>query len=267
MTLRSENSMARIVRMALAAALITAGNPVAFSAEGLTTLSTGADYSSGDYGLSDSTRVFYVPVTAKHETGRWAFKLVVPYIRITGPSNVVGAPENQVILPDLSFARRTESGLGDVVASAFYNVLNPRGAPLGLDFGAKIKFGTADDSRGLGTGKNDFSLQADFFKAIGAFTPFGTLGYRRYGDPEGVDLRNVVYGTVGSSYRISQPTTVGLAYDWRDRIVEGRDRVSELTAYVSRRLSGNWKLQVYAVRGFTNASPDFGGGLSLAYSF
>ena len=256
--------MVRMFRLALTAALITIGNSMASGAEGLTTLSTGADYSSGTYGLSDSTRVFYVPVTAKHETGRWALKLVVPYIRITGPSNVVGAPENQVILPGGGFARRTESGLGDVVASAFYNVLS---APFGLDIGAKIKFGTADENRGLGTGENDFSLQADFFKAIGAFTPFGTLGYRRYGDPEGVDLRNVVYGTLGSSYRMSQPTTVGLVYDWRDRIVQGRDRVSELTAYVSRRFSGDWKLQLYAVRGFTDASPDFGAGTALAYSF
>jgi hypothetical protein len=259
--------MARIVRMALAAALITTGNPIALGAEGLTTLSVGADYSSGNFGLSDSTRVFYLPTTAKHETGRWVLKLVVPYIRITGPSNVVGAPENQVILPNGSFALRTESGLGDVVASAFYNVLNGRDTPLGLDIGAKIKFGTADDSRGLGTGKNDYSVQADFFKAIGAFTPFGTLGYRRYGDPAGVDLRNVAYGTIGSSYRMSQLTSVGLAYDWRDRIVEGSGRVSELTAYVSRRFSGDWKLQIYAVRGFTDASPDFGAGSSLAYSF
>ncbi len=259
--------MARIVRVALAAALITTGNSIAFGAEGLTTLSIGADYSSGNYGLSDTTRVFYLPVTAKNEAGRWVLKLVVPYIRITGPSNVVGAPENQVILPNGGFARRTESGLGDVVANAFYNVFDGRNTPLGLDFGAKIKFGTADDSRGLGTGKNDFSLQADFFKAIGAFTPFGTLGYRRYGDPAGVDLRNVVYGTIGSSYRMSQPTTVGLAYDWRDRIVQGGARVSELTAYISRKLSSDWKLQVYAVKGFTNASPDFGAGSALAYSF
>ncbi len=109
--------MARIVRMTLAAALITTANSVAQGADGLSTLSVGTDYSTGNYGLSDSTRVFYVPVTAKHEAGRWALKLVVPYIRITGPSNVVGALENQVVLPNGSFARRTESGLGDVVAS------------------------------------------------------------------------------------------------------------------------------------------------------
>ncbi len=260
--------MARIARTALAATLITTtANSIALGADGLSTLSVGADYSSGKFGKSESTDLFYVPVTGKYETGPWALKLVVPYIRITGPGNVVGAVGDQVILPGAGAARRTEAGLGDVIASAFYNVLNERDAPFGLDFGAKIKFGTTDASRGLGTGKNDFSLQTDFFKSIGAFTPFGTLGYRWYGSPAGIDLRNVFYGAIGGSYRTSQPTTIGLAYDWRDRIVPGGARVSELTAYVSHKLAGEWKLQVYAVKGFADGSPDFGDGLSLAYSF
>jgi hypothetical protein len=259
--------MAHIARIALAAWLITAANSIAFGAEGLTTLGVGADYSSGSYGASERTDIFYVPVTAKHETGRWALKLVVPYIRITGPSNVIGAAEGLVTLPGAGAVRRTETGLGDVVASAFYNVLNERDAWFGLDIGTKIKFGTADDSRGLGTGKNDFSLQADFFKPIGAITPFGTLGYRWYGDLPGIDLRNVFYGAIGASYRTSQSTSVGLAYDWRDRILQGSGHVSELTAYVSHRLSGDWKLQLYAIKGFADASPDHGAGATFACSF
>ncbi len=259
--------MAHIARTALAAWLITTASSIALCAEGLTTLGVGADYSSGNYGASERTDIFYVPVTAKHETGRWALKLVVPYIRITGPSNVIGAADPIVTLPGAGAVRRTETGLGDVVASAFYNALNEHDAWFGLDIGTKIKFGTADDSRGLGTGKNDFSLQADFFKPIGAITPFGTLGYRWYGDPSGIDLRNVFYGAIGASYRRSPSTSVGLAYDWRDRILEGSGHVSELTAYVSHRLSRDWKLQLYAIKGFADASPGHGAGATLAYSF
>jgi hypothetical protein len=259
--------MAHIARIALAAWLITTANSIALGAEGLTTLGVGADYSTGNYGASERTEISYVPVTAKHETERWTLKLVVPYIRITGPSNVIGAADPVVTLPGAGAVRRTETGLGDVVASAFYNVLNERDAWLGLDIGTKIKFGTADDSRGLGTGKNDFSLQADFFKPNGAITPFGTLGYRWYGDPSGIDLRNVFYGAIGASYRRSQSTSVGLAYDWRDRLLEGSGQMSELTAYVSHRLSRDWKLQLYAIKGFADASPDHGAGAMLAYSF
>src|SRR5438876_786827 len=108
MTFR-RNSMARIVRVALAAAFITTENSIAFCADGLATLSIGADYSSGKYGQGDSTRILFVPVTAKYEADRWILRLVVPYVRITGASNVVGAVENQIVLPNGSFARRTES--------------------------------------------------------------------------------------------------------------------------------------------------------------
>ncbi len=259
--------MERIARGALAAGLIAAASPIALCAEGLATLSAGADYSVGKYGASERTSTLYIPTYAKYETGPWTLKAVVPYIRMTGPGNVIGAADSRITLPGAGAARRTESGLGDVVASAFYNVLKERSASLGLDLGVKIKFATADESRGLGTGKNDYSLQADFFKPVGAFTAFGTLGYRWYGDPAGIDLRNLPYAAVGASYRVSQPTSVGFVYDWRNRIVQGGARVNELTAYVSRKFSADWKLQVYAVKGFTDGSPDFGGGLTLAYSF
>ena len=253
--------------MVLAAGLIAAASPLALCADGVTTVSAGADYSTGKYGASERTAVLYVPTYAKYETGPWTLKLVVPYIRITGPGNVIGAADNRITLPGAGATRRTETGLGDVVASGFYNVLGGRDASLGLDMGVKIKFATADESRGLGTGKNDYSVQADLFKPVGAFTAFGTLGYRWYGDPPGIDLRNVPYAAIGASYRISQPTSAGFVYDWRNRIVQAGARVSELTAYVSRKFSGDWKLQLYAVRGFADGSPDFGAGLTLAYSF
>ena len=258
--------MARIARIALATALVTTSS-IAFGADGVTTLSVGADSSTGKYGQDQSTHIFFVPITGKYEAGPWTLKLLVPYIRITGPGNVIGAGDSRITIPGAAAARRTETGLGDVVASAFYNVLDERSAPIGLDLGMKIKFATADDSKGLGTGKNDYAWQADFFKTIGAFTPFGTIGYRWYGDPAGIDLRNVFYGTAGSSYRMSPATTAGLAYDWRDRLVQGSARASELTAYISRKFSADWKLQVYGVKGFADGSPDFGGGLTLAYSF
>ena len=73
----------------------------------------------------------------------------------TGSSPHARAADPVVTLPGAGAVRRTESGIGDVVASAFRNVLNERDASFGLDIGTKIKFGTADDSRGLGTGKNE----------------------------------------------------------------------------------------------------------------
>jgi hypothetical protein len=256
-----------VIRCALAAALIAIPHAASLAADGQFDLTAGAEYTTGKYGGTQSTDIFFVPVTGKYETGPWLFKLMVPYIRITGPGNVIGAGDDRLVREGgTAAAIRTDSGLGDVVASAFYNVLSGRNAQLGLDVGAKIKFGTAD-SPTLGTGENDFSLQADVFKPIGAFTTFGTLGYRWYGDPPGLDLRNVFFGAVGVGYKVSQPTTVGLAYDFREPISAGGSRVSELSAYISQRLSGGWKAQYYAIIGFSDASPDYGIGLTFNYTF
>lgn len=260
--------MPSLFRIAIGAALFAAAHAVALAAaDDLTTWSVGAEYSSGDYGSPQKTDTYYVPFAVKHETGPWTFKLTVPYLEVTGPGNVIGAGADRVVIGDGNAARRTASGIGDVVGTAFYNVLDDRKAPVGLDLGVKVKFPTANSDKGLGTGETDYAVQADLFKTMGSFTPFGTIGYRWYGDPQGVDFRNVFYGSVGGAYRFSRQTTAGLVYDFRDAVVSGGARVSELTGYVSQRLSENVKLQVYALTGFSDASPNFAAGLNLGYSY
>jgi hypothetical protein len=253
-----------VLRSALATTLGLSSS-VLLGADGLT-LGTGFDYTSGKYGSSEKTEILYVPLTGRYETGPWTFRAVVPYIRITGPGNVVGAGADRVTLPGAATERRTESGLGDIVGSAFYNVLNESKSFIGLDVGAKVKFGTADRDKGLGTGKNDYSIQTDVFKPLGPVTAFASLGYRWYGDPPGVDLRNVYYGSAGATYKVSADTSAGAAYDWRPRVSPNGGQVSEATAFVTQRLSREWKVQFYGVKGFSTGSPDFGVGALLSYS-
>jgi hypothetical protein len=131
----------------------------------------------------------------------------------------------------------------------------------------KVKLGTADDAKGLGTGKNDYSLQADFFKTVDTNTLFASLGHRWYGDPPGVNLKNVFYASIGVSQRFSSQSSGGVVYDYRPAITSGGGEISELTAFLSERLSREWKVQPYALVGFGRASPDFGIGFQIAYSY
>jgi hypothetical protein len=66
---------------------------------------------------------------------------------------------------------------------------------------------------------------------------------------------------------MSQQQSIGLAYDYRPHIVDGGAKVSELTAFWSQRMSPEWKLQVYGVVGFADASPDAGIGALLERRF
>ena len=258
-------SMRHFAFAAAAAAAFATG--AAAAADNVFTLGVGAEYSTGKYGSAESTDILYVPFIGKYETGPWVLKAVVPYLRITGPGNVVGAGADRVVLPGTTAPRRTESGLGDVVTSAFYNVASERNAPFGLDVGAKVKFGTADRDKGLGTGENDFSVQADAYKPLGALTAFGSLGYRWYGDPPGVTLKNVYYGAVGGTYRASADTSVGVAYDFRPKISPNGGSISELTAFLSQRITPEFKVQFYGIAGFATGSPDYGLGVLANVSF
>jgi hypothetical protein len=255
-TLSIDKAMRYCLRLALLASTVSAAQ-----AEGLT-LGGGVDYTSGKYTDTETTHILYLPFYGRYETERWTFKATVPYIHIEGPGTVVGGGE-VVTVP--GSARRTDSGLGDIVASAFYNLLHESYSFVGLDVGMKVKFGTADES--IGTGENDYALQADFFKPLGANTVFGSLAYRWYGDPPGIELRDVFYGSIGVSHRFSSDTSAGIAYDYRPPIVDGGGPISELTGFVSKRLSPQLKLQPYLVVGFADASPDFGVGAQVSYSY
>ena len=163
--------------------------------------------------------------------------------------------------------KRTTSGLGDIVASASYSLLREDPSAVGLDLGGRVKFGTADETERLGTGENDFSVQADFYKPLGQATAFATLGYRWYGDPPGIELRDVPYFVLGASYRLDGDTAIGFAYDYRPHIVEGGSPISEATLFWSKRFAREWKLQLYALVGFSDGSPDAGVGSFFEYRF
>jgi hypothetical protein len=252
------------IRPALLGCIFVLAHCRALGAEGVLTTSVGADFSSGDYGKRETTEAFALQLAAKYETGRWTVRFSVPWLRISGPSNVIGAGADGVVLPGEVGDRRRVSGLGDVVAGAAYTF---GGTGHAVDVAAKVKLPTADEAKGLGTGKTDVSVQADYFRRMGALTPFATLGYRRYGDPAGFELENAVFGALGLAYAESAESTIGAAYDFREAIVAGGSRSGELSFFLSQRLAAQWKLQLYLVKGLADASPDAGVGAVLGYSF
>jgi hypothetical protein len=222
--------------------------------------SVGFDYSSGKYGTTESTDTWSIPLMVKYENGPATFKLTVPYVHTTGTVN-------RDIGTAVLTTRHTEQGLGDVVGSAAYGVLDPR-AGIGLDLGVKVKFATADKAKTLiTTGENDYSLQAEAYKSFGALSGFATLGWTKKGDPAGVDFRNPWYASVGASYKISDATSAGAFYDYRQKLTHRGSAVSEMTLFAAHKITPKWKLQAYLVAGFSDASPDWGAGTVLSYTY
>lgn len=228
------------------------------AAAGDLTLTTGLDYSSGDYGTNTTSETWYVPIAAKYETGPVTLKMTVPYLRIT---NAVVGPDGDPL--EGGDCGGTETGLGDITASAGYNLLDGTSGGLLLDAVAKVKMPTAESSC-LGNNKTDYAVQVDVAKAFGAVTAFGTLGWKDMGDS---DFDDPVFASLGVAMKVAPATTVGAAYDWREKLTSRSDPISEMSLFVSQKLSAQWKLQVYGVKGFSDNSPDWGGGVMVGYTY
>lgn len=150
-------------------------------AEGVFSLTSGVDYSTGKYGQSQSTDITYIPLVTKYETDATTVKLTVPWVQITGPGDVVGA-DAILVRGNSSQKKRTESGLGDVVFTATHTIANiGENRPLILDLAGKIKFATASRTKGLGTGENDYAIGLDAYKPIGRLTTlFGGQAIKKW---------------------------------------------------------------------------------------
>ncbi len=273
--------------------------------------SVGGDYSKGDYGSSESTKVFYMPFSAKYETGAFTYSLTIPWVRVSGPGNVVpggfggsgsgsgvsggggigafgcagdsrkGASKPADSGPCAGVSnsgaggaggggtttRTTESGIGDVVAAVTYNAIDGGDNGFVVDFTGRIKFPTASESRGLGSGKTDYAVQVNVDKNFGSPYVSAGLGYKILGEPSGVSYKNVVFGSLGGGYKFSKSTEMGVSYDWATAAVNGATRPQEVSIYGSRYLSDNYKLSGVLYTGLSDASPDLGGGLTLSYYF
>jgi len=234
------------------------------AADGKFSANLGFDYSSGKYGSQTKTETWALPLSLKYRTDDWSLRLSTAWLRVKGDGNVT--PEGDPL--NTSRTTAISEGMGDISATATYNLVDERTAWGGLDISGKIKFGTASTAKSLGTGKNDYTLQAELFKPIkNQWTPFVSLGYKWKGDPEAINYRNVWLGSVGTDYRVTPSLSLGGSYDWQQAVTRTSGPISEAMLYLSYRLNTANKLNLYAVGGFSRASPDWGSGFILSHRF
>ena len=229
-------------------------------------ISSGFDYSEGDYGSTTDTAILYVPLTATYDVDSWRFRLTVPYIRIRGPGNVVGGgTEGPVVVGPGGGSVTTESGLGDLIGAISYS-LSPGSSYLPyVDLTGKVKIPTADKSKRLGTGEFDYTAQVDLFQPIGPVTPYATVGYRVRGDSSSFTLKDGFILAAGLGYRVSDKFTLGAIYDFRQASTSSSEDAQELAPYVTWRVTSDWSVNLYGVVGLSDGSPSSGGGLQLTY--
>jgi len=232
------------------------------SSEFSTTVAIGAEYSTGNYGTEFDFEDTYVPLSAIVSGDKVSFRITVPYVSVYAPEGTIYDPDG-VPVPGTG-EMTTESGLGDILASVtVYDVLRSERHRIAVDLTGKVKFGTADENVGLGTGKTDLSVQADAFKFADKTTLMTSVGYRFRGQPEGFVLDDTVFAAIGITYRLTPELRGGLFYDYRQASFADNDDSQEISAFLSRRVNDDWRIQAYVLAGLSDRSPDFGGGFMV----
>lgn len=247
--------------LGIAAFVLTTANAVAQEAGADLRLSSGIEYSSGRYGGSDDIEELYVPFTLRAGFERIGLRLTVPWLSVTAPDDTVITDPGTEPLPG-GGSTVTESGFGDVVgALTFYDLYVSDKADFVVDATGKIKFGTADETKGLGTGENDYTLRFDAYRFFDRLSLQGAAGYRLRGDPPGIDLNDVFLASIGGAYLASANAIVGMYFDYRESAIDGTEDIQEVSGFASFRLGRAWRMELYAFTGLSDSSADFGGGI------
>src|SRR3546814_4844884 len=93
------------------------------------------------------------------------------------------------------------------------------GSPLGVALGARAKLATADETRGLGTGANDYRVSVDLYRSIGDTVLFAGAGHDWLGDSPRLQADTEQRAGVGSSPQPGRGPW-GLMYEQRSDLVE-----------------------------------------------
>ncbi len=224
-------------------------------------VTTGFDYSTGKYGLTEATQIAFLPVTLQTVRGPLTLKISGGGMRVTGPALILDGNATA----GTAAVSRSVTGLADTSVSAMYSYRELYDRGIYIDLTARAKFPTASFAKGLGTGEVDGALQIDGAFAWGKVMPFATLGYKVNGSPDSLALRNVKFGSLGLQYALNERMSTGVSYDYRQSALATSSDPQEAMAYISYRFTDVWSLNLYGVGGMSKNSPAAGMGLTFTY--
>jgi len=234
----------------------------------------GMNFATGDYGTDTTTDSLRVPLTIDYfPDDRLDFELVIPYLYQSNSNTVLAGGvrypfEHRIGMRRTSFdTSDSVSGLGDVTLTTGYLLLResdtlPSVRPL-----LYLKFPTADEDEGLGTGEFDIGAGVGAAKWFGRLYTFAEGRYVFQGSNSDLGLKDFATLEGETGYRLTERFLSTISLWWS---TPPADDASDL---VEARLNGRYwatddiSLEGYLGTGLSSASADFGAGLTVFYSF
>jgi len=257
-------------------------------------ISLGAEFASGNYGTGSTTRSVYVPLIATWSPNeRFDIGIEVPFIyqsssnvttslfstsqsTATATATAKGGPggnsgailQQQAGNSSASGSSSSDvSGLGDIILRLGVIALFEGDKAPQLRPSLFVKFPTANTSDGLGTGEFDIGAGVDATKWFGNLHLIGEGFYTWQGRADGFGLNNYFSYTAGVGYQLTKSVEPMLLVKGATPPSASSGALLEARARVIWSLSDTTSLDLYGSGGIADSSPDYGGGLSVIYSF
>jgi Putative MetA-pathway of phenol degradation len=250
-------------------------------------------YSSGNYGTNTTSSFLYAPLSIRRFFKDGDVAIVIPFVSTTtnGTATLVGGQPTQTV-PDSCFSNSgsgnpedrpecqalfaggaqgqkvTNSGLGDIILRGRYYIVEEKDwVPLVAIMG-RLKLPTADESKGLGTGKMDEGVGAEVSKLLGDnWITFLDGGFNIIGRPEGRDLRNQWWYDIGGGYYFTKALLGSVYFEEYRSLVSGAQNIRDVFFGMTYRASTEWRFNGGVAVGLSNGAPDQVFSVGTSYRF
>ena len=209
-------------------------------------------YLTGDYGEDEDTDILYTAATVKRYFEKGDITLTVPYLDIDGGVTFIDGGAEPVA------GAGGGSGLGDIILKGRYYATEQDGPLPFIDLVGSIKFPTADEDKGLGTGEADFTMMAEFARRLQneAWIVLGEIGYTFVGEPSDYDVDNRWLYSVGLAYELNPKVTLSGYLDGRTAIIESNEDPLSILMIGEYKFRPDLRLDTLLEVGLNDGAPD-----------
>lgn len=256
--------------LAMASALVMSTGPA--NADKLV-MGVSQTFESGDFGEATTTNIDTTTFKLSYFSGDWRSSLKLPFVSVSGVETIIPGTRGNVRGNNATTSTTsttvisTRAGFGDAQLSLSRAFLPEHDDDLLIEWTLAAKLATADEDKQLGSGENDYSLALYVDREFGDWLPRLTLGYQLTGDTPTTDYNDILFASIGTDFRVSNSTSVGLTYNQEQATLDGADDVKSLAADFSTDLTRHTRVGLGWQKGLTDSSPDTAWSLFLSTGF
>lgn len=228
---------------------------LALAAQGSFSINTSLSYNNYNYLFSGSNNFFYLNLGARYNTSNFSLSASIPLVIQNNTDSLSGT--NDFFNNDMGTSEHIRPSLGDIYLYGEYHIFRSGDYSTSFSLTGQLKIPTSSTLSSYSSGKYDYGAGIVTRKLLGDYNFFGDLSYLVLGDPFGFIYQDpLIYGIGAGRFFDGGKYSFSLYYRGYTQISEGVEPPKQLSLGFFVWLSRSTSLSAYAVKGFSESSPD-----------